>query len=98
MWRALEPKTVCDEHTDFLGALRPPLHLNDEQDKVVRANPRATNPRTGGRPTRDLAGDQPETWRATDPRTGGRPTRELAGDRPENWRATNPRIGRPLDL
>ena len=36
-------------------------------------NWRATNPRTGGRPARELAGDQPENWRATNPRTGGRP-------------------------
>ena len=32
----------------------------------------ATNPRTGGRPTQELAGDQPKNWRATDPRTGSR--------------------------
>ena len=53
----------------------------------------ATNPRSGGRPTQELAGDQPQNWRATSPRTGGRPTQELAGDQPKNWRATNPRTG-----
>ena len=26
--------------------------------------PRATNPRTGGRPTRELAGGHPENWQA----------------------------------
>ena len=47
----------------------------------------------GGRPTQELAGDQPNNWPATNPPTGGRPTQELAGDQPKNWRATNPRTG-----
>ena len=54
-------------------------------------NRRATNPRTGGRPTQELMGDH--SWgclaalcssRATNPRTGGRPTQELAGAQPKN--------------
>jgi len=41
-------------------------------------NSRATNPKTGGRPTPKLAGDQPQDWRATNPKTGGL-------RQPENW-------------
>ena len=50
-------------------------------------------PRTGGRPSQELAGDHPKNWRATIPRTGRRPSQELAGGHPRNWRATNPRNG-----
>ena len=46
-------------------------------DLHLRDTDRATNPKTGGRPTQELAGDQPENWRATNPRTGGIPTQEL---------------------
>ena len=66
VWRALEPTTVCDEHTEFLGALRPPcISSRDERErrtKLRRQHPRATrelatNPRTGGH--------LPENWRAS---------------------------------
>ena len=68
----------------------------------------ATNPRTGGRPSqemagdhpKDLAGDQPEDWNVLALyATGDHPENwratipRLAGDHPKNWRATNPRIG-----
>jgi hypothetical protein len=56
-------------------------------------NWRATNPRTGGRPSQELAGDHPKNWWATNPRTGGQPSQELAGNRAKNWRATEPSTG-----
>ena len=41
---------------------------------------------SGGRPTRELAGVQPENWRATNPRTGGH--------QPENWQVRRPLLVR----
>ena len=71
-------------------------------------NWRATIPRTGGQPSRELANTHvrpclgggrfvflvlPFLFARPLPRIGGRPSRELAGSHPENWRATIPRTG-----
>ena len=60
-------------------------------------NWRATNPKTGGRPTPKLAAGEwssrVRVCAASFRHWNGRPTRGLAGDQPENWRATNPRTG-----
>ena len=67
---------------------------------VIPSLERATNPRTGGRPTRELAGDQPKNWRATEPKNW-QPVNRVwcaaaerrghlfigTGDHPKNWRA-----------
>ena len=63
MWRALKPTTVCDEHTDFLGAFR--------SSCTPRRDERERRTKLRGPLSRELAGDQPENWRVT--------TRELAG-------------------
>ena len=57
----------------------------------------ATSPRTGGRPSQELAGDQPQNWQLVSGVAvcgcARRHSVTGTGDQPEDWRATNPRTG-----